>query len=211
MLCSATNVAAANCQALLPEFNQGGAATHPPAGAAAVVAGVAAGAAGAGAVVAGAVPAAGWFCALADIHGKMFKATIRTIPIKARARVIYRSPSSNRRLTPTVKNPGKARRDRRSAFTKRSSSLSWSSSIAPQITAQRGLVVARFLEKAARFEPLSFRRRLPPATQARHQYGSWRRAFCPMSGRCYAADEGSDVHGRLTSALYLTLFRRMRA
>src|SRR5882762_8631186 len=84
MLCRATKVAAASCQALLPEFNQAGAATQVPVGAAAAAAGAAAGAAG---VAAGGV-AAGWFCAQAGTQGKKFKATIRTIPIKARARFI---------------------------------------------------------------------------------------------------------------------------
>src|SRR6266404_3693637 len=60
MLCRATKVAAATA-----------------AGAAAGVAGVAAGGV-----------AAGWFCAQAGTQGKKFKATIRTIPIKARARFI---------------------------------------------------------------------------------------------------------------------------
>src|SRR5882762_242463 len=80
MLCRATKVAAASCQALLPEFNQAGAATQVPVGAAAAAA------AGAAAGVGGV--AAGWFCAQAGTQGKKFKATIRTIPIKARARFI---------------------------------------------------------------------------------------------------------------------------
>src|SRR5438309_6447958 len=82
-LCRATKVAAASCQALLPEFNQPGAAPQVPVGAAA-----AAGAAGGVAGVAAGGVAAGWFCAQAGTQGKKFKATIRTIPIKARARFI---------------------------------------------------------------------------------------------------------------------------
>src|SRR6266446_4276931 len=102
MLCSATKVAAASCQALLPGFNQAGAATHVPVGAA--------GAAAAGAVVvaAGGVAGAGWFCALAAIQGSTFNATISTIPSKARVRSIYRSPSTDRRLLSAVTTRARA-------------------------------------------------------------------------------------------------------
>src|SRR3989442_466093 len=106
MLCSATKVAAASCQALLPGFNQAGAATHVPVGAA----GAAAAGAAAGAVVvaAGGVAGAGWFCALAAIQGSTFNATISTIPSKARVRFIYRSPSTDRRLVSAVTTRARA-------------------------------------------------------------------------------------------------------
>src|SRR5215472_9438841 len=104
MLCSATKVAAASCQPLLPGFNQAGAATHVPAGAAGAAA--AGAAAGAAVVAAGGVAGADWFWALAQIQGNTFKATTRTIPTKARARFIPFSPSSDRRLVSAVSNSG---------------------------------------------------------------------------------------------------------